>query len=112
MFIDFQLTTSSRRATTGVNFSFTCTTVQTFVVFNKDGGPYCVVNGVQNDTCKLDSSCSSNNTHSCNITTGTYTFTIPGAFVTDSLHNSKWNCQSPFGIGNPSNNFEMYVRSK
>ncbi|XP_076109514.1 uncharacterized protein LOC143078537 [Mytilus galloprovincialis] len=107
---DFQLTTSSRRATTGVNFSFTYSTDQTFVAFNKDDGPYCVVNGVQDGTCKLDSSCSSNNMYSCNITTGTYTFTIPGAFVTDSLHNSKWNCQSPFGIGNPSNNFEMYVR--
>ncbi|CAC5394896.1 unnamed protein product [Mytilus coruscus] len=34
---------------------------------------------------------------------------MPGSFVTESLHGSKWTCHSPFGIGNPSNELELYV---
>jgi hypothetical protein len=36
-------------------------------------------------------------TYTCNPTTTTYTVTIPGSYLTESLHGARWKCGGPFG---------------
>ena len=50
-------------------------------------------------------------TYTCNPTTKTYTVTIPGSYLTESLHETIWKCQHSFG-GPSSNNKILYVNGE
>jgi hypothetical protein len=85
------LTTSSDKATVGLDFTFTCVTTETLITFDRDDIIVCIINGVNTDgTCVLYGDCKTDYTCTCNPTTNTYTVTIPGYYLTDSLHLTRW----------------------
>jgi hypothetical protein len=50
-------------------------------------------------------------TYTCNPTTNTYNVTIPGSYLTDSLHGTTWRCEDPFGGGGSSTKI-LYVNGE
>ena len=107
----FTLTTSSDKATVGLDFTFTCVTTEAFVAFNRGVTTVCTVNGGNTDgTCVFDGDYITDYTYTCNPTTSTYTLTIPGSYLTESLHRTAWRCQSPFG--GESNTKILYVNGE
>jgi hypothetical protein len=96
----YTLTTSSDNATIGLDFTFKCVTTETFVLFNRDGTTVCTITGGNTDgTCTLNEYYVKAYTYTCNHTTNTYTVTIPGSYLTESLHGTTWRCKKPFGRG-------------
>ena len=108
----FTLTTSSDNATVGLDFTFTCVTTNTFVVFNRDGTTVCVITGGNTDgTCALDPGYTPDYTYTCSPATNAYTVTIPGYYLIESLHRTRWRCENPFG-GGGSNTKILYVNGE
>ena len=111
-FSGFTLTTSSDNATIGLEFSFTCVTTNDVILFTRDIFTVCTITGCNTDgTCVLDGSYNTDYTYTCNPTANTYTVTIPGSYMTDSLHRTTWRCENPFG-GRKSNNTKLYVNGE
>lgn len=110
-FVAYRLSVEPSSQTADVTLSFTCTTNQEFVAFNTNGGLYCLITRLNNDICKLNPDCDTAKIYSCNITTNIVKISIPKSSVTDHLHGSKWTCANPFGIGNSSNEIELYIKS-
>jgi quinol-cytochrome oxidoreductase complex cytochrome b subunit len=51
-------------------------------------------------------------TYACNTTSNTYTLTMPGSDLTESLHGTtKW-CDDPFEVGTASNTKIAYVNGE
>jgi hypothetical protein len=96
----YTLTTPSDNATVEQDFTFTCVTKDTYITLNRDSTNVCSITGGNTDgTCAFDGSYITDYTYTCNPTTDTYTVTIPGSYLTESLHGTKWKCQSLFGGG-------------
>jgi hypothetical protein len=109
----YTLTTSSDKATVGLDFTFTCVTTDTAITFNRDSSTVCTITGGNTDgTCIFEGGYLTNYAYKCNPTTNTYTVTIPGSYLTDSLHGTSWRCQHPFGEGTVSNTKILYVNGK
>jgi hypothetical protein len=109
----YTLTTSSDNATIGLDFTFTCVTTETLIAFDRDNTNVCTITGGNTDgTCVFSGSYITDYTYTCNPTINTYTITIPGSYLTDSLHGTRWRCQNPFGIGAPSNTKILYVNGE
>ena len=97
-FPGFTLTTSSDNATVGLDFTFTCDTTKTVILFTRDTDTVCSIIGRNADgTCAFFGGYNTDYTYTCNPTTNTYTVNIPGSYLTDSLHRTGWGCQDPFG---------------
>ena len=112
LFSGYILTTSSDKATIGLDFTFTCATSNTFVAFSRDATTVCTITGRNtNGTCVLDTGYISSYTYTCNLTTNTYTVSIPGYYMTDSLHRTIWLCANPFG-GGESSKKKLYVNGE
>jgi hypothetical protein len=108
----FTLTTSSDNATVGLDFTFTCVTTETSILFTRDGTEVCsVTGGNAGGTCVFDGNYITDYTYTCNPTTDTYTVTIPGSYLTERLHGTKWRFQSLFG-GKTSNTKILYVNGE
>jgi hypothetical protein len=108
----YTLTTSSDKATVGLDFTFTCVTTQTLIAFCRDGSTVCIITGSNTDgTCALDHGYITNYAYTCNPTTNTYTVTIPGSYLTDILHRTRWCCENPFGGGQLSTKI-LYVNGE
>ena len=111
-FVGYTLSTSSENATAGLNFTFTCDTMHTVLSFTKNTDTVCTVTGGNTDgACDFSGSPISDYIYTCNPTTNTYTVTIPGSYVTDSLHGTQWKCHSVFG-GETSNTKIVYVNGE
>jgi hypothetical protein len=96
----YTLTTSSDTATVGLDFTFTCVTADTMIIFDRDITNVCLItDGNTDGTCVLDGSYITDYTYTCNPTTDTYTLTIPGSYLTEGLHGTRWKCGSLFGGG-------------
>jgi hypothetical protein len=69
------------------DFTFTCVTKDTYITLNRDSTNVCSITGGNTDgTCAFDGSYITDYTYTCNPTTDTYTVTIPGSYLTESLH--------------------------
>jgi hypothetical protein len=89
----FTITTSSDNATVGLEFTFTCVTTDTLIVFERDSHVVCIIEGINEDgTCVFERYCNTDYTYTCNTTTNTYAVTIPGSYLTESLHGTAWRC--------------------
>jgi hypothetical protein len=87
------LTTSSDNATVGLDFTFTCVTTGIYIMFKRDSNRVCIIIDSNTDgTCVLYGNSNTNYTYTCNPTTNTYTVTIPGSYLTESLHGTAWRC--------------------
>ena len=108
----YTLTISSDNATIGLDFTFTCITTETAINFTRDLSTVCTITGGNTDgTCVFVGYYIPDYTYTCNPTTNTYSVTIPGSYLTDSLHETTWKCQHPFG-GAPSNTKILYVNGE
>ena len=108
----FTLTTSSDNATVELDFTFTCVTTDTMIIFDKDSTNVCTITGSNTDgTCVFDGSYIAYYIYTCNPTTDTYTVTIPGSYLTESLHGTTWRCENPFGRGRSSTKI-LYVNGE
>jgi hypothetical protein len=108
----YTLTTSSGNATVGLDFTFTCVTTDTMIIFDRDITTVCAItDGNTDGTCVFDGSYITDYTYTCNPTTDIYTVTIPGSYLTESLHGTQWRCQSLFG-GGTSNTKILYVNGE
>jgi hypothetical protein len=107
------LTTSSDNATVGLDFTFTCVITDTLITFDRSGTTVCTITGSNTDgTCVLEQGYITDYAYTCNPTTNTYIVTIPGTYLTDSLHRTRWWCGNPFGVGAPSSIKILYVNSE
>jgi hypothetical protein len=94
----FTLTTSSANATVGLDFTFTCVPTETVIIFKRDSNRVCFISGSNTDgTCVLHGNYNTDYTYTCNPTTNTYAVTIPGSYLTESLHGTTWMCRFLFG---------------
>jgi hypothetical protein len=108
----YTLKTSSDNATVGLDFTFICVGTESGVTFNRDVTTVCTIAGSNTDgICVLELGYIANYTYTCNPTTNTYTVTIPGSYLTESLHGTNWICDDPFG-GSPSNTKILYVNGE
>ena len=88
----YTLTTSSDNATVGLDFTFTCVTTETVIIFTRNSTTVCIMTGGNSDgTCVFTGGCITDYTYACNPTTNTYTVTIPGSYRTGSLHRTTGN---------------------
>ena len=111
-FAGYTLTTSSDNATVGLDFTFTCVTADTTLSLSRDSTNVCVITGVNTDgTCAFGGGYITNYTYTCNPTTNTYTVTLPGYTMIESLHGTTWICQHPFGGGNAKSKI-LYVNGE
>ena len=107
----YTLTMSSDKATVGLDFTFTCATTDNAIKFTRDVTSVCVITGRNTDgTCTLNGAYNTDYTYTCNPTTNTYTVTIPGSYLTESLHGTTWKCGNPFG--GESNTEILYVNGE
>ena len=66
--------------------------------FTRDGTAVCTITGSNTDgTCVFGGGYRTDYIYTCNPTSNTYTVTIPGSYVTDSLRETEWRCSNPFG---------------
>jgi hypothetical protein len=108
----FTLTTSSDHATLGLDFTFTCVTTGTYIIFKRDSNPLCTITGSNTDgTCALSRVCIKDYTYTCNRTTNTFTVAIPGSYLTESLHGTIWRCYYP-DVGETSNTKILYINGE
>jgi hypothetical protein len=109
----YTLTTSSDKATVGLDFTFTCVTTGTAITFTRDADTVCVITGRNTDgTCAFAGSYIADYTYTCSPTTNTYTVSIPGSDMTESLRGTAWRCQHPFGEGTASATKIIYVNGE
>ena len=102
---------SSDNATMGLDVTFTCVITENVIAFGRDSSTVCIIAGRNRDgTCVFVGYCNTDYTYTCNPTTNTYTVTIPGSYLTESLHGTTWKCQNPFGGG--SNTKKLYVNGE
>ena len=108
----FTLTTSTDKATIGLDFTFTCVSTDSSLIFDRDVTNVCVITGGNtNGTCIFDGDFIADYTYTCKPTTNTYTVTIQGSYLTESLHGTIWKCQSLFG-GGTSNTKILFVNGE
>jgi hypothetical protein len=108
----YTLTTSSENATVGLDFTFTCVTTNTLIVFTRDITTVCTITASNTDgTCVFNGGYITHYTFTCNPTTETYTVTIPGSYLTESVHGTIWTCRYPFG-GRTSDTKILYVNGE
>ena len=108
----FTLTTSSDNATVGLDFTFTCVATETVIVFKRDSNRVCIITGSNTDgTCVLHGVYITDYTYTCNPTTNTYAVTIPGSYLTESLHGTIWKCYYP-DVGEASNTKILFVKGE
>jgi len=82
------------------------------VSFTRDGTAVCTITGSNTDgTCVFGGGYRTDYIYTCNPTSNTYTVTIPGSYVTDSLRETEWRCSNPFG-GAISNTKILYVNGE
>ena len=106
----FTITTSSDNATVGLEFTFTCVTTDTVIGFERDRNFVCIINGINNDgTCVFHGDYNTDYTYTCNTTTNTFAVTIPGSYLTESLHGTAWRCMI---IAETSNTKILYVNGE
>ena len=111
-FPGFTLTTSSDKAPIGLDFILTCVTTDTFIMFNRDSTNVCIITDHTTDgTCVFAGGYTTGYTYTCNPITNTYTVTIPGSYMKESLHGRTWRCQNTFG-GGGSNTKILYVNGE
>jgi hypothetical protein len=68
-----------------------------YIIFTRDSNRVCFIYGSNTDgTCVLDGDNNTNYTYTCNPTTNTYALTIPGSYLTESLHGTAWICENAF----------------
>jgi hypothetical protein len=80
--------------------------------FIRDVTAVCTITGGNTDnTCVFSGYYIPDYAYTCNPTTNTYTVTIPGSYLTDSLLGTEWKCQNPFG-GASSNVKILYVNGE
>jgi hypothetical protein len=109
----YTLTTSSDNATVGLDFTFTCVTTDTLLSFGRSSTTVCTITGSNTDgTCVLEPGYITDYTYTCSPTTNTYIVTIPGTYLTESLHRTTWMCENPFGEGAPSNAKILHVNGE
>lgn len=103
---EFVLTTSSDRATTGIDFNFTCIyTYAYYVIIYRDDTIECAIRGFGG--CRR-LFCNESYIYTCND--NALVLTIPGTIDLDNLHGSSWNCRSSDGF--LSNTVILYVNSE
>jgi hypothetical protein len=86
----YTLTTSSDNATVGLDFTFTCVTTDTLITFDRSSTIVCTITGCNTDgTCVLEPGYITLYSYTCNPTTNTYIVTIPGTYLTVSLHRTR-----------------------
>ena len=108
----FTLTTSSDNATVGLDFTFTCVTTDTLIGLERDWNFVCIIDGINEDgTCVLDGDYNTDYTYTCNTTTNTFAVTIPGSYLTESLHGTAWRCGHLFR-SEASNTKILYVNGE
>jgi hypothetical protein len=108
----YTLTTSSEKPTVGLDFTFTCVTTNTLIVFTRDITTVCTITGGNTDgTCVFNGGYITYYSYTCNPTTETYTVTIPGSYLTERLHGTTWQCKNPF-TGGTSNTKILYVNGE
>jgi hypothetical protein len=67
-------------------------------MFESDSNRVCDIIGSNTDgTCELLGNYNTDYTCTCNPTTNTYTVTITGSYLTESLHGTAWRCGHLFG---------------
>jgi hypothetical protein len=104
--------TSSDNATVGLDFTFTCVTTATYIIFKRDSNRVCgIIDSNTDGTCVFEICYLRDYTYTCNHTTNTYTLTIPGSYLTESLHGTAWRCDHLF-IGETSNTKILYVNGE
>jgi hypothetical protein len=109
----YTLTTSSDNATVGLDFTFTCVTTDTLITFDRSSATVCTITGCNtDDTCVLEPGYITDYTYTCNPAINTYIVTIPGTYLTESLHRTRWRCENPFGGGAPSNTKILYANGE
>lgn len=100
------MTTSSDKATTGIDFNFTCDyhPFDDFVIITRDNLR----------ECSFRSHCRRyhyNENYTCTCSYFTITLTLPGSFDIDTLHGSQWMCEDYY-YGRRSNRVLLYVNGK
>ncbi|CAC5419490.1 unnamed protein product [Mytilus coruscus] len=104
LFVAFVLTTSSERATVGLDFNFTCnSTDNTIVSIIRNSTYECIISN--DDTCTLHFH---NPDYNYTCYNNSIILTIPGTYDIDILHKSFWKCGSLFG-GSMSNTVLLNV---
>ena len=89
-----------------------CVTTKSYIIFIRDTFTVCVITGSNPDnTCLLTGSNITEYTYTCNPTTKTYTVTIPGSYMIESMHRMAWECGNPFGEER-SNIKKLYVNGE
>ncbi|CAG2225744.1 unnamed protein product [Mytilus edulis] len=94
----FVLTPSSDRATTGIDFNFTCIFTYTYayykmyVILYRDDTIECAVRMVRGFGYCSIVVCNESYSYTCND--NALVLTIPGTIDLDNLHGSSWNCRS------------------
>ena len=90
-FVGLTLTTSSKNATVGLDYTFTCVTTKTVIVFSRDVITLGTITGINTDgTCVFNGEYIRDYTYTCNPTANTYTVTITGFVTTATLHGTTW----------------------
>lgn len=105
------LSTHSSTVVEGEDFSFICSYGNSFIEFRKDNRPICYIRGINSDgTCDIPGSYERNFTYTCD--SSTYNVTIPGLFLTESLHGTEWECLNLFDNSQNSGKQKLYLKSK
>ncbi|XP_052074672.1 uncharacterized protein LOC127712344 isoform X1 [Mytilus californianus] len=99
----YLLTTSSDKATTGIDFNFTCyfPSIDYMLSISRDNTRECSFRSY----CRLSSY---NQNYTCTCSGTTIILTIPGSFDIDTLHGSQWMCKDLF-FGGSSNKVMLNV---
>ncbi|XP_063442035.1 hemicentin-1-like [Mytilus trossulus] len=105
-----KLSTYPSTAVEGKDYSFICSYVNSFIEFRTDESTICVIIGINaNGTCNISGSYNRKFTYSCD--SSTYNVTIPGLFLTESLHGTKWECLNVFDNSQRSGKKQLYVNT-
>lgn len=112
LFVAFILTTSSDRATGGLEFNLTCMFpyVTPVVGIRRDGIYECVMD-FNNGACRRVLLLNPNFTCTCNPYIRSIVLTIPGTYDIDILHRTIWQCYSLLE-NIKSISVELYVNGK
>jgi hypothetical protein len=106
------LTTSSDNATVGLDFTFTCVTPGPYIIFKRDSNRVCgIIDRNTDGTCVLRGGSNTDYTYTCNRITNTYAVTIPGFYLSESLHGTAWRCYD-INRAEKSNTKILYVNGK
>ena len=78
----------------------------------RNGTTVCSISASNTDgVCVSHGDYNTDYTYTCNRTTNTYAVTIPGCYLSESLHGTAWRCYDLFG-GEISNAKILYVNGE